>query len=279
MRRNRKEHLIPLERSRRIIQIERRGYTPGGHPVLAGIFGMLGLLCVIYCIGIAITGFGTYFFLIWGAIGACSLALAAILRSGRAMNAIPVWIKGIFCALFCIGLLVFGAVEVEILSQYGAQAPPGADYLIILGAQWKSTGPSEVMRRRLDRAIAYLEENPDTKAIVTGGQGGNETIPEAVGMREYLLQAGIGEERIFVEDSSTSTYKNLVFSAELLNPEDDSVVIVTNNFHVFRAVSIAKKQGYRNVEGLAASAPLGSGPNNLLREFMGVVKDFFVGNL
>ena len=62
MRRNRKEHLIPLERSRRIIQIERRGHTPGGHPVLAGIFGMLGILCVIYCIGIAITGFGTYFF-------------------------------------------------------------------------------------------------------------------------------------------------------------------------------------------------------------------------
>ena len=169
MRRNRKEHLIPLERSRRIIQIERRGHTPGGHPVLAGIFGMLGILCVIYCIGIAITGFGTYFFLIWGAIGACSLALAAILQSGRAMNAIPVWIKGAFCALFCVGLLVFGAVEARILSQYGAEASPGADYIIILGAQWKSTGPSEVLRRRLDRAIDYLEQNPDTKAIVTGG--------------------------------------------------------------------------------------------------------------
>ena len=259
MRRNRKEHLIPLERSRRIIQIERRGYTPGGHPVLAGIFGMLGILCIIYCIGIAITGFGTYFFLIWGAIGACS--------------------KGVFCALFCVGLLVFGAVEARILSQYGAEASPGADYIIILGAQWKSTGPSEVLRRRLDRAIDYLEQNPDTKAIVTGGQGGNEAIPEAVGMRGYLVQAGIEEERILVEDSSTSTYQNLVFSAGLLDPAEDRVVIVTNNFHVFRALSIAKKQGYINAEGLAASAPLGSGPNNLLREFMGVVKDFFVGNL
>ena len=105
------------------------------------------------------------------------------------------------------------------------------------------------------------------------------TVSGANSIPEYLLQAGIGEERIFVEDSSTSTYQNLVFSAELLNPEDDSVVIVTNNFHVFRAVSIAKKQGYRNVEGLAASAPLGSGPNNLLREFLGVIKDFLVGNL
>ena len=98
-------------------------------------------------------------------------------------------------------------------------------------------------------------------------------------MREYLMQAGIGEERILVEDSSASTYENLVFSSEFLDPARDRVVIVTNNFHVFRAMSIAKKQGYANVEGLAASTPLGSGPNNLLREFMGVVKDFFVGNL
>lgn len=271
--------LIPLEKSRRTIQIEKRGYIPGGHPVLGGIFGIMGLLCIIYCIGVGITGFGTYFFLIWGALGACSLVLALVLRSGRIMRAIPVWIKGLFCILFCLGLLLFGVVESKIFALYNAQAPPGADYLLILGAQWKDTGPSEVLRRRLDKAIDYLEGSPGTKAVVTGGQGGNESVPEAAGMREYLIQAGIGEDRILVEDRSTSTYQNLVFSAGLLDPADDRVVIVTNNFHVFRAVSIAKKQGYRNVEGLAASAPLGSEPNNLLREFMGVVKDFFVGNL
>lgn len=246
---------------------------------MAAIFGIIGLLCIIYCIGVAITGFGTYFFLIWGAMGLCSLILALILRSGRIMNAIPIWIKGIFCVLFCMGLFLFGVVEAKILSQYNAQASPGADYCVILGAQWKSTGPSAVLRRRLDKAVDYLEENPDTKVIVTGGQGGNEIKPEAVGMREYLLEAGIEDERIFVEDRSTSTYENLVFSKEYLDPQKDHVVIVTNNFHVFRAVSIAKKQGYGNAEGLAAGTPLGSGPNNLLREFMGVVKDFFVGNL
>ncbi|MCI9142979.1 MAG: YdcF family protein, partial [Lachnospiraceae bacterium] len=56
-------------------------------------------------------------------------------------------------------------------------------------------------------------------------------------------------------------------------------VIVTNNFHMFRALGIARKQGYANVEGLAAGSVLGMGPNNLLREFLGVVKDFLVGNL
>lgn len=279
MKKTRKENLIPLEKSKRTIQIDKRGYTPGGHPVLAGIFGIIGLLCIIYCIGIGITGFGTYFFLIWGAMGACCLGLALILRSGRIMKVIPVWLKSLFWIMLCAGLLLFGAVEAKILSQYNAGAMDGADYCIILGAQWKDTGPSEVLRRRLDKALEYLEHSPDTKVIVTGGQGGNESIAEAAGMREYLMQAGIEEERILVEDRSTSTYQNLVFSSGLLDPAQDRVVIVTNNFHVFRAVSIAKKQGYGNVEGLAAGTPLGSEANNLLREFMGVVKDFFVGNL
>ena len=282
MKRQKNEKLIPVEKSRRTIRLDKRGYEPGGHPVLAGFFGIMGILFLIYCAGVAVLGYGTYFFLIWGVMGACSLLLALMLRSGRSgriMNAIPPWIKGVFWAFFFIGLLLFGAVESRILSQYNAQAAPGADYVIILGAQWRSTGPSEVLRRRLDKAIDYLEQNPDTSVIVSGGQGGNESIPEAVGMREYLMQAGIGEERILVEDQSASTYQNLVLSAEFLNRENDRVVVVTNNFHMFRALAIAKKQGYLNVEGLAASSSPWVVPNNLLREFMGVVKDFFVGNL
>lgn len=268
-----------MEKSRRTIRLDKRGYEPGGHPVLAGFFGIIGILFLIYCAGVAILGYGTYFFLIWGVMGACSLLLALMLRSGKVMNAIPPWIKGVFWALFFIGLFLFGAVEARILSQYNAQAAPGADYVIILGAQWRSTGPSEVLRRRLDEAIRYLEQNPDTSVIVSGGQGGNESIPEAVGMREYLIEAGIGEERILVEDQSSSTYQNLVLSAEFLDRENDRVVVVTNNFHMFRALAIAKKQGYLNVEGLAAGSSPWVVPNNLLREFMGVVKDFFVGNL
>ena len=70
-----------------------------------------------------------------------------------------------------------------------------------------------------------------------------------------------------------------MFSGRLLDPENDKVVIVTNNFHVFRAICIAEKQGYRNVEGMAAGSVAGMAPHNLLREFFGVVKDFLLGNL
>lgn len=279
MRRGKFQQLIPRERSRRIIRLEKRGRGQRKRFPGAVVFCILGISCLVYCAGIAIMGFGTWFFLIWGCLGLVCLALAAILRSERLMAAIPGWIKGICCGIFLAGLLLFCTVEGMILSQYNAQAKPGADYCIVLGAQWKTTGPSEVLRRRLDRAAAYLTENPDTKVIVSGGQGSNEIMSEAAGMRDYLVEAGIAQDRILLEDKSSNTYENLVFSGALLDPENAEVVIVTNNFHVFRALGIARKQGYANVEGLAASSVLGMGPNNLLREFLGVVKDFLVGNL
>ena len=97
-------------------------------------------------------------------------------------------------------------------------------------------------------------------------------------MRQYLLTAGIEDERILVEDKSTNTVENLTFSGGLLDKENSRVVIVTNNFHVFRALKIAEKQGY-HAEGLAASSVTWMVPNNMLREFFGVLKDFVVGNM
>lgn len=278
-RKNHGEKLVPLERSRRTIQLEKRGRKLKRYAIPSRIFAVLGIACILYCAGIALAGFGTYFFLLWGAVGVFCLILSAMFHNEKLMTAIPGWIKGTCIGIFCAGLLLFCSVEGLILSRYNAQAGPGADYVIVLGAQWKSTGPSEVLRRRLIRAANYLASNPDTKVIVSGGQGDNEIMSEAAGMKEYLVKIGIEEERILVEDKSANTYENLTFSGQFLDIRQDSVVIVTNNFHMFRALSIAKKQGYADVEGLAASSVLGMGPNNLLREFLGVLKDFWVGNL
>lgn len=259
--------------------MERSGKVRNGVLMSAMLFWFLGVCCVLYCGGIAVMGFGTYFFLIWGVMGIVFLLLGSFLSKRELMDRIPKWIKMTALILFSAGLLLFGSVEGLILSQYGATARPGADYVIILGAQWKPEGPSEVLRRRLDKAVEYLNDNHDTCVIVSGGQGSNEIVSEAAGMRQYLVDAGIDEERIQMEDASANTYENLVFSGRLLEIENDRIVIVTNNFHMFRALGIAKKQGYKNVEGLAASSLPGMAPHNLLREFLGVVKDFIVGNL
>ncbi len=259
--------------------MDERGKQKRKNVAASVILVVIGLLCIAYCIGIGFFGYGTLFFLIWGVMGAACILLGSLIGSERMMNVIPRWLKRIVAVLICAGFLVFLAVEGMILSQYGSTAEPGADYCIVLGAQWKSTGPSEVLRRRLDRAVEYLNASAGTKVIVSGGQGGNEPIAEAEGMKKYLMDAGIAEDRILVEALSENTYENLVFSGRLIDRENARVVIVTNNFHVFRAVKIAEKQGYSHVQGIAASAVKGMAPNNLLREFIGVLKDFVMGNL
>lgn len=247
-------------------------------PVGTFVFCALGMLCILYCIAIALNGFGTRFFLIWGAIGAFFLLIGIILSRRDFVDSLPKWFKVVVTAGFCAGLILFAAVEGLILSRFGGNAEPGADYLIVLGAQWKASGPSEVLRRRLDKAVEYLNENPNTLVIVSGGQGNDEIMTEAAGMRQYLIDAGIAGERILTEDRSTNTRENLAFSAELFDSRNSRTVIVTNNFHVFRAVKIARKQGYQ-AEGLAAGSVVWMLPNNLLREFLGVLKDFLVGNM
>lgn len=244
------------------------------------VLAVLAIICLLYCLSIALfMGYGTTFFLIWGVAAVFFGLWSAVLASPKLSKKIPGWFKITFGILFAIGCLLFVIVEGMILGEFGAKPESGADYVIVLGAQWKQNGPSYVLQKRLDAAVAYLQENEETMVIVSGGQGSNEHITEAAGMRSYLVEKGIDEKRIFMEDKSSNTYENLVFSSEFLDKEENSVVLVTNNFHMFRALKIAEKQGYDNMEGLAAGSYPAMVPNNLLREFLGVIKDFCVGNL
>lgn len=153
------------------------------------------------------------------------------------------------------------------------------DYIIVLGAQVKEDGPSIVLQYRLDKAISYLSDNPTTRCIVSGGQGDNEPFSEAEGMYNYLVANGVDSERIILEDQSTSTVENIRNSKALLNDLYNSVGIVTNDFHVFRAVRIAKVQGLKNISGIAAESNAFYLPNNVLRECCGILKDWLFGNI
>lgn len=247
---------------------------------MPGLLGGLAFLCLAYWAFIFLfMGFGTWFFMIWAVIG-IGFALAAwLVRKQILKRFLPRWLRNALKILLVCVLGLFIVVEGLIIGAGGAQASPGADYCIVLGAQWKQNGPSTVLRYRLDAAVQYLAQNPQTLVIVSGGQGPNEPIAEARGMQEYLIGAGVDPERIITEDQAVNTLQNLVFSAQYLKQDTDRVVIVTNDFHVFRALGIARKQGYRYVEGLAADSYPWMLPNNLLREFLGVLKDFARGNL
>lgn len=260
--------------------MDRRGAQSRKGLIPAVLIGLPGLCCILYCLAILFfMGYGTKFFLIWGFIGLMLTVLSFLFFRPKLRARIPRWIRVGFGICAVIGTVLLIAVEGLVLSEFGATPTPGADYVIILGAQWKAGGPSYTLEKRLEAALEYLRDNPDTRVIVSGGQGPDEPMSEAAGMAGWLETAGIDPDRILREDASTDTNENLRFSGDLLDRSRDRVVIVTNNFHVYRALRIARKQGFTQVEGLAARTYPAMVPNNLLREFFGVMKDFLAGNM
>lgn len=238
------------------------------------ILGIL-FLCYFFCIAFFV-GHGTNFYFIWLLLGCGAILLSILIKKGIWEQRFPGWFRRTFVILVCIGLSIFLFVEGLIISGFSHKAPDGLDYLVVLGAQMKRSGPSKALQYRLDAAIDYLIRNPDTCVIVSGGQGSDEHISEAQGMYDYLVSKGISSERIQKEDQSKNTFQNLTFSAEYLDQEKDTVGVVSNNFHVFRAVKIARKAGYRNAYGIAARGEPFLQFNNMMREFFGVMKDFLI---
>lgn len=93
------------------------------------------------------------------------------------------WVGGaphhtrVIIAVVCIGIVIFGTVEGCIISNMHARHQH-LDYVVVLGAQVRKSGPSKALRYRLDTAADYLRNSPDTICIVSGGKGANEPFPE-----------------------------------------------------------------------------------------------------
>ena len=246
--------------------------------LLSGILLACGIMSFLYGTMIWMIQSGSMFFAAWFLLGGVFLLAAMGFYTGL-VTAVPVWAGAGALVLLSVCAAVFVLFEVRISACFGMQAEPGMDYIIVLGAQVKENGPSVVLKYRLDAAYDYLIGNPDTRCIVTGAQGTNEPVTEASGMRDYLVSRGIDDSRIILEEQAENTVQNLVYSRELLDREDARVAIVTNNFHLFRALHIAAAHGFRDVQGISACSTALYLPNNMVREFFGVCKDLARGDL
>lgn len=241
------------------------------------ILSILGALSVVYGILVLLVGSGTSFWMIWEAIGLFFFLWEVLLQKG--FFAVHKKIKMIFHGSVAMVMVILGTFCGMIAGEFTAKGNENLDYIIVLGAQVREDGPSVVLQYRLDAAIDYLNENPATICIVSGGQGINEPFSEAEGMADYLLKNGIENSRIYLEDESTSTVENIQNSKALMKMPYNGVGIVTNNFHVFRATQIAREQGLNGVCGIAADSSVLYLPNNVLRECCGILKDWIMNNI
>lgn len=148
--------------------------------------------------------------------------------------------------LVTIGLVI-ALVYTALIVYFGNFRQPPAEWsgetVVVLGCKVNGDHPSLMLKRRLDAAAAYLQENPDAVCIVSGGQGDNETRSEASVMADYLEEQGIAPARIHQEDQSRDTKENLLFSKSIIEQEalSENVVIISDGFHQFRAWLIAQK--------------------------------------
>ena len=154
-----------------------------------------------------------------------------------------------------------------------------SDCLIVLGARVEQDGPSRALQHRIDAAAEYMMGNKDTIAIASGGKGADEPVSEAACIRDGLIAAGIAPERILLEDQSSTTAENMRFSEMLIPDEDAAVGIVTNNFHVHRALGLARKAGIRNPHGIAAEYTGFTLFHYMVREALGLVADAALSSL
>lgn len=205
----------------------------------------LGVAAIVYGASVMLIWSGSGFFAVWYAIGAALAGCGVAMRLG-AWQAFPRALRMFVGVAAALAAAVTLGVAALILTTAHEPAPEGLDELVVLGAQVRPDGsPSTVLHYRLDTAADYLRENPSTRCVVSGGKGANEPCSEAEAMARYLESCGI----------------------------------VTNDFHVLRATRIAAKQGYANARGIAAPSDAWYVPNNVLREVMGIVKDFLFGNM
>ncbi|KPB04199.1 YdcF family protein [Bacillus sp. CHD6a] len=178
--------------------------------------------------------------------------------------------------MVAVALAIYVIIIHSLIYQTAKQEPPkGVDYLIVLGARVKGDMMTKALLFRVEAALEYLEENPNTKVIASGGQGPGEDISEAEAMRRFFEAKGIEEERIILEDRSTTTFENLSFSKALME-DGASVAIVSNDFHMYRASVIGKRLGYAEVHTLAGKTPTIAIIKLWSREYFAVAKTWLV---
>ena len=189
---------------------------------------------------------------------------------------IRLWHIGVFLVLIIFLFFVF--TQIRIVSFAHRQTKKNADVLIILGSQYKEDGPSRDYKARLDSAYEYLVENEKTIVICTGAKGDNEPVSEAAGGALYLKERGIDAKRIFLDEESYNTLQNIENAKKMIKGDlsNTETVIVSVDYHLYRACYIAKKLGFEKVCAKGGHGLLILLPQYYTREFFGLLKEYVV---
>ena len=220
-----------------------------------------------------------------GAAGVCMAWKWGPLQQWRAARPAHarIWALGWnAAALWLISLLWFWS-RLFSLGLEPAQVPP-VQAIVVLGSGTLNGQPRPVLAERLDTAAALAKLQPAALIAVCGGVDWGEQESEAEVMARYLEQRhGIAPGRLVLEKLSTSTELNLKLSRPLLAERgvgaDAPWAMVSSDFHLMRAMEIAKRQHLAQAYPVAAPTPLATRFNAWLREYFAMASSWFLGEV
>jgi uncharacterized SAM-binding protein YcdF (DUF218 family) len=153
------------------------------------------------------------------------------------------------------------------------------DAIIVLGAGLLGGNRvNPLLANRLDRGHELLDNairaRRDPILVCSGGRGDDETESEASAMSRYLVEHGVDDRRIRIEDASTDTAENLAYTKQLLDESGITgrAAVVTSDYHAFRAATLMRSAG---IDGFSTGAHTAAYfvPNAQVREFVAILRD------
>ena len=184
---------------------------------------------------------------------------------------IDVGLNAVLCYFYCLTL---ATLYCNIMA---ARHKPkfDKDFVIVLGSRIRKDGTlTPILKARVDKAIEFAKEqiestNKNIIFIPSGGKGQDEIIPEAEAMKNYLIENGVEEKNIIIENQSTNTFQNMKYSKQKIDEinKNGKIIFSTTNYHVFRSGVIANNEGI-DCEGIGSKTKWYFYTNALIREFI-----------
>lgn len=197
------------------------------------------------------------------------------------------WIKRLFffgtalfllgiCALFAINAYMIQTVKDRIITAETAKNL-SADCILVLGAGVHPDGsPSNMLEDRLLRGIELYDQGIAPKLLMSGDHG-RKNYDEVNVMKEFAKDRGVPSEDIFMDHAGFSTYESMYRAKEVFQAE--KIVIVTQKYHMYRAVYAAEKMGL-DAYGVTSNQRTYAGQRRRdVRELLARAKDFVTGIL
>ncbi len=216
-----------------------------GYILTAAVSFILGLFFAGVLVGYSFTGYILFL------VGFAALFFMVLKIMSRRYPGPCRFILRFFVIMICVGVVFTAGTAIYLVASGSNSNNENADYAIVFGAGVNGRTPSRSLMTRINAAIKYGRENPDTVFILSGGQGRGEEITEAQCMYDYMVKSGIDGSRLILEDKATNTRENAKFSCEIIFSEDPGfngrVCVITEVYHGARAKLCTENMGISDV--------------------------------